>query len=82
MHDDEVPGGAAVAVTVELSVTGMHCMSCVELIEEALAERPGVVSASVDLADGSAVVAFDAGVVGIDEICGVVGEVGYVATVR
>ncbi|MCC6132054.1 MAG: heavy-metal-associated domain-containing protein, partial [Acidobacteria bacterium] len=44
----EKPPGASVE-TLELTVEGMHCASCVARIEGALRKVSGVVSASVDL---------------------------------
>lgn len=41
---------------VLLSVTGMSCASCVKAVETALASAPGVISASVNYADQSALV--------------------------
>ncbi len=35
--------------TVELDVTGMHCESCAALIEEVLADQPGLLTVQVDL---------------------------------
>ena len=41
---------------ISLRIRGMHCASCITRVEGALREVPGVVAASVNLADGSAVV--------------------------
>ena len=66
---------------VELAVSGMHCASCVALIEEILTEQPGVGSATVDLESATAVVSFDSAQVGIDQLRSAVSEAGYTASV-
>jgi copper-transporting P-type ATPase V len=65
--------------TAELNVGGMHCGACAARIEGALADRAGVVSASVNLATTRAFVAYDPSVVGVDDLCGAVDGVGYSA---
>jgi heavy metal translocating P-type ATPase len=65
--------------TAELAIGGMHCGACAARIEGALAEREGVVSASVNLATTRAFVAYDPTTVGVDELCGTVDGVGYSA---
>jgi len=67
-------------VTGGLVVTGMHCQSCVALIEESLGQEPGVVSVSVDLDSARATVAFDSLVTGLDKLCAVVAGLGYGAS--
>ena len=66
--------------TAELALGGMHCGACASRIEGALAERAGVVSASVNLATTRAFVAYDPATVGVQELCGAVDGVGYSAT--
>ncbi len=65
---------------VELSISGMHCESCVALVEEALSEEAGVHSAEVDLEAGRVVVRVNPVVVGFDDLRDAVAEVGYTAT--
>jgi copper chaperone CopZ len=65
---------------IELAIDGMHCESCVALIEEILVEQPGVRSATVDLTSASAVVRLDPAVVGTDALQSVIAEAGYSAT--
>ncbi|HXY45802.1 MAG TPA: heavy metal-associated domain-containing protein [Acidimicrobiales bacterium] len=67
-------------VTGGLEVTGMHCPSCVALIEESLLRCAGVVSAGVDLGSAHATVAFDPAVTGLEELCAVVAGFGYGAS--
>jgi copper chaperone CopZ len=77
------PSGAPEAdpstAVAELRVEGMHCGSCVALVEESLRELTGVASASVDLESSRAVVAYDPARVGPDELRAAVAEVGYTA---
>jgi len=64
---------------VELAVTGMHCASCVALIEETLSARSGVESVSVDLEAARAAVKFDPATIAVGEICSVLAGLGYAA---
>lgn len=77
------PGGTAStdggAVAVELAVSGMHCHSCVALLEEVLREQPGVEAATVVLEPGRAHVRFDPAVVGPERLRSVIAEAGYTA---
>jgi copper chaperone CopZ len=66
--------------TAELAVEGMHCSSCVALIEESLVDEDGVLGASVDLDSGRARVTFDPARLGVDRIRSVILEAGYPAT--
>lgn len=70
------PGGTS----TQLRVEGMHCDSCVALIEETLTEQAGVSAASVDLESALAVVEYDPAVVGPDQLRAAIGEAGYTAT--
>ncbi len=63
--------------TVELAVTGMHCASCASLIEEVLAEQPGLLAATVDLEGERAAVTFDDEVTGLDALQAAIAELGY-----
>ena len=64
----------------QLSVDGMHCGSCVALIEETLGEQAGVIKASVDLDSALAVVEFDPSLLYVDQIRAAISEAGYAAT--
>jgi len=66
--------------TVELSVTGMHCASCASLIEEVLAEQPGLLEARVDLGSERAAVTFDDHVTSLGTLQAVIAELGYGAS--
>ena len=65
--------------TTELVVEGMHCGSCVALVQESLEERPGVSQATVDLDSGRAVVRYHPAQVGVDDLRSIVAEAGYSA---
>jgi copper chaperone len=66
--------------TAELAVDGMHCNSCVALIEETLTEQVGVTSASVDLDSARAVIDYDPSLLGVDDLRSTIAEAGYSAT--
>jgi copper chaperone CopZ len=76
-EDPDRTGPTSVA---HLSIDGMHCGSCVELIEETLEEQPGVAKASVDLESTRAVVEYDPSQLDVDEIRAAIAEAGYSAT--
>ncbi len=63
--------------TCELSLKGMHCASCSQLIERALRKTNGVASASVNVATERAHVEYDAAAVDIATLEAAVQKVGY-----
>ena len=65
--------------SVDLSVGGMTCASCVAHVERAIRNVPGVASADVNLARGRASVRFDPGKTDPARIAGAVTGAGYVA---
>jgi len=65
--------------TVELSVEGMTCASCVGRIEKTLGAVPGVTDASVNLATERASVRYLRGVVDTGELIAAVRAAGYEA---
>jgi copper chaperone CopZ len=67
-------------VTAELLVEGMHCPSCVALIEESLTEQAGVLDAVVDLDASRAVVRYDPRAIGPDALRATIMAAGYTAT--
>jgi copper chaperone CopZ len=70
-----------VTITVaEMQISGMHCGSCVALIEETLGDEPAVAGAQVDLDTGRASVRFDPAVTSLASLCTVVTELGYPAS--
>ena len=74
------PTGTGQVATVELAVEGMHCVSCVALIEETLGEHTGVASAAVDLDSARAVVGYDPSQLGVEDLQASIAEAGYSAT--
>ncbi len=60
-----------------LSVSGMHCASCAALVEEELTQRPGVISAVVELEGGRATVAYDPDRCDVADLCQAVRQAGY-----
>ena len=63
----------------QLEIDGMHCGSCVALLEEALEALSGVASASVSLEPARAAVRYDPSQVSADTLCATVAEAGYSA---
>lgn len=64
-------------IVVRLPVGGMHCLSCVLRLESALEDVPGVVSASVDMADADATVFCRPGAVSREELVAAIMAAGY-----
>jgi copper chaperone CopZ len=82
---DQLPGSEALGAhpsAVTILVTGMHCGSCVALIQEVLADTPGVRSVAVELEAATARVELDPSEVSADDLCAVVVDLGYGASVQ
>lgn len=62
-----------------LKIEGMTCRHCVKSVTKALTDTPGVGAASVDLAEGTAVIEHD-GTVNDLALIAAVQEAGYAAT--
>ncbi len=58
-------------------VNGMHCASCVTLIQNKVSKVPGVESVSVGLANEKATVVFSGASVPVDTLNGVIAPLGY-----
>ncbi|MGD0380695.1 MAG: heavy metal-associated domain-containing protein [Acidimicrobiales bacterium] len=71
------PSAAAGSTEVELAVSGMHCPSCVSLIEESLGRDPAVHRITVDLDAARASVRFDGAALSVDDLCTAVAALGY-----
>ncbi|MEK7570352.1 MAG: heavy metal translocating P-type ATPase [Patescibacteria group bacterium] len=65
--------------TTTLSLKGMHCASCSQLIELTLRKTTGVTSASVNVATERAHVEYDASMVGVSTLAAAVKKIGYSA---
>lgn len=63
-------------------IKGMHCASCVRVIEKSLSRTPGVKEANVNLATEKATVTYDDAQCGPDQISSAVANVGYTAVVE
>ncbi|MFW3616331.1 heavy metal translocating P-type ATPase [Billgrantia antri] len=70
-------GYPATSETIELSVEGMSCASCVGRVERKLADVPGVLEASVNLATATATVKVVAGAVTAPRLIEAVKTAGY-----
>ncbi|MBU2608740.1 MAG: copper ion binding protein, partial [Chloroflexi bacterium] len=75
-------GYEVVLNTANLNVTGMTCASCVEHVQKAAGDLPGVVKAVVNLATNSARVEYEPSITSLAEIKKTISEVGYEATER
>jgi copper chaperone CopZ len=64
----------------QLTVEGMHCGSCVAIIEATLTEQPGLRDARVDLESARAVVEYDPSRLSLEEIRSAIAKAGYSAT--
>src|SRR3989344_5787583 len=58
-------------------VKGMHCASCVRVIEKALTKTPGVAEANVNLATEKATVVYDGDKTSPEDLSSAVSGVGY-----
>src|SRR3989338_11618997 len=63
------------------SIQGIHCASCVTLLEDSLNKVPGVVKATVNLATEKATVTYDPKKVTDQHLAGAVSNVGYKALI-
>ncbi|MCC7428321.1 MAG: copper-translocating P-type ATPase [Alphaproteobacteria bacterium] len=76
-HQPAAPAAAAGAGTIRLPLAGMSCASCAARIERALAEVPGVASASVNFASEAANVAYDPSRTSPAALAAAVADAGY-----
>jgi Cu+-exporting ATPase len=72
-------GFSVPAQTVELSVGGMTCASCVARVEKVIGALPGVVAANVNLTTEKASVSYLPGTVDAAAIAGAIEKAGYEA---
>jgi cation-transporting ATPase V len=61
----------------QLLVAGMHCASCAARVERALAQQPGVITATVNYATQQAHLIYDPGTFLLPDTANVVAELGY-----
>ncbi len=67
--------------TTRLNVSGMTCGHCVEAVEKALRNRPGVRNATVHLDDGAAEIEYDERAVAPEQLIAAVEGEGYSAAI-
>lgn len=65
------------AITEKLHVKGMHCKSCVMLVEEAVAEIKGVESVKANLENEEVTLIFDGANTTLEEVKKTIIEEGY-----
>src|SRR4051812_23863302 len=70
-------GAGGLGQTVELTVTGMTCASCVTRVERRLKKVPGVADAAVNLATEHATVTYDPAQTNPDALVAAVEAAGY-----
>lgn len=64
---------------MEIKIKGMHCHSCVALIEDEVKQLPGVEAIKVNLDAANARVEFDESAVDVSQIKKTIAELGYQA---
>lgn len=69
-------------VTRSFPIKGMHCASCVRIIERELSKTHGIISAAVNLATEKATVTYNSGECTPQDIASAVEQVGYQAMVN
>ncbi|MCH8205054.1 MAG: heavy-metal-associated domain-containing protein, partial [Candidatus Hydrogenedentes bacterium] len=70
-----------VEARIDLKIGGMTCAGCVNTVEKALRDAPGVISASVNLMTEQGTVAFDPDKASRGDLVAAVEATGYSATV-
>ncbi|MBI2868362.1 MAG: copper-translocating P-type ATPase, partial [Chloroflexi bacterium] len=75
-------GYEAILSTASLNVGGMTCASCVEHIQKAVGDLPGVYKVVVNLAAGSARVEYEPSLTPLSEVKKTIQELGYSAEER
>ena len=73
----EDKGFQARIAKANLSITGMHCTSCISAIEKVLKEQPGILSAIVNPAAGTAVIEHFEGATTPAALAKIVTHIGY-----
>ncbi|MFA6514316.1 MAG: heavy metal translocating P-type ATPase [Patescibacteria group bacterium] len=69
------------SIRVSLSLSGMHCASCANLIEKTLNKTPGIKQASVNFAAEKALIQFEPGKTDIKAAIVAVAKAGYKAEI-
>lgn len=76
------PSDTRPTTAINLKIAGLSCASCVNRVESALKQVPGVVSADVNLARASARVAVTPGNVSVEDLKKAVQKAGYAAEIE
>lgn len=66
--------------THTFTVEGMHCASCALLIDDALADLPGVLDSRTSRKKGSSVVELDTAACTPEDVIATIRELGYTAS--
>jgi copper chaperone CopZ len=66
--------------TTTLTIDGMHCQGCVQIVQHVIEQQAGVKGASVSLDTKQARVAFDGDQVTAEALARAVQDAGYTAT--
>lgn len=82
IHAIEEAGYGVGETSMELSIEGMSCASCVGRVEKALKQVPNVRTASVNLAAERARVSYVAGTVSASDLIAAVEQAGYHASLQ
>ena len=62
---------------LNLSIEGMTCAACSTRLEKVLNRHQGVAEAKVNLANNSAAIRFESGVIGVEDIAEVIAKAGF-----
>ncbi|WP_111747169.1 heavy-metal-associated domain-containing protein [Salinisphaera orenii] len=65
--------------TTTLTIDGMHCQGCVQIVQNVIEQQTGVKGCSVSLADKQARIAHDADAVSSEALAQAVEDAGYTA---
>ena len=65
-----------------IKITGMHCQSCVSLVERALKKHDGIISSSVNFSTEKASIEYDPGVTSVQELIDLIKTKGYGASIQ
>ena len=63
-------------VDYQLSVGGMHCADCENVLEDAVSSLPGIVSVNASFADESVALRLDTNVISLTTVCSAINSAG------
>lgn len=76
-RDPETQKPSAQSALVRIRVEGMTCQSCVQSIKERVCQLPGVMTVQISLSDKEAVVTFNPGQLGPEELRAHIEDMGF-----